>query len=334
MTQTDNHPVPAGDEEIDRLKQRMVKFKASYSSWKEPADQLRKDLEEILSQLMKQNELVPAVLESRLKSLDSAVPNVEEDPSIDDVANLHDFIGLRLVFLLADEVAKAVKLICSTFDAEPPINKGEKLKFNEFGYRAIHIIARIPKTWISNPKYSKCDRLMFEIQVRTLSQHNYGVASRVLQYKQPESVPPSVQRSLLRLAAILELVDLEIERVSQEKLAYSVDAMKNLPPDGPLNVDLIIQILERELPREHRVPDDAYPELFDELIQNGVNTTGQLQNLIKEFRKTAMALNKQVAESVVKNDPAYTDKIGKAGAGIYYTQVGLVWNMLKLKNRA
>ena len=110
--------------------------------------------------------------------------------------------------------------------------------------------------------------------------------------------------------------------------------MKNLTPEEPLNVDLIIQILERELPREHRVPDDAYAKLFDDLIQNGVNTTGKLQNLIKDFRKTAMALNKQVAESVVKKDPAYTDEIGKAKTGIYYSQVGLVWNMLKLKNRA
>ena len=64
MTQADNHLVPTGDEEIDRLKQRMVKFKESYSLWKEPADQLRKDIEGMLSQLMKQNELVPAVFKA------------------------------------------------------------------------------------------------------------------------------------------------------------------------------------------------------------------------------------------------------------------------------
>jgi ppGpp synthetase/RelA/SpoT-type nucleotidyltranferase len=320
------------EDEIDRLKQRIVKFKASYSLWEGPADHFRKDLEAMLSRLMKRNELVPAVLESRLKSLDSAVRKAEGYP-IDDVLDLWDFVGLRLVFLLTKEVSKAVDLIRSTFDTDPPINKADELKINEFGYGAVHIIARLPQAWLSNPNYSDCGGLKFEIQLRTLSQHNYGVASRVLQYKQLRAVPPSVQRSLLRLAAILELVDIEIERVSQEKLAYSANAMQNLNLDEPLNVDLVSKILEKELPEEHRVPDDPYATLFDELTQNGVNTTGQLLNLIQEFGDTAMALNKQVAESVVNKDPAYDDEIGKAGSGVYYSQVGLVWNMLKLKDR-
>jgi ppGpp synthetase/RelA/SpoT-type nucleotidyltranferase len=321
------------DDEVERLKRRIVKFTKSYSDWEKTADRFRKDVEANLSQLMKQNELVPAVLESRLKSLDSAVRKVE-GLDIDGVLDLRDFVGLRLVFLLTNEVAKAVELICGKFDRVLLINKGDQLKFNEFGYRAIHIIARLPRAWLSIPNYSDCGQLQFEIQLRTLSQHNYGVASRVLQYKQPEAVPPSVQRSLLRLAAILEIVDLEIERVSQEKLAYSVNAMKNLNLAEPLNVDLIIKILESKLLEKHRVPDDRYAELFDELIQNDINTTGQLLNLIKEFGETAMALNKRAAKSSVEKDPAYVDKIGKAEQGVYYSQVGLVWNMLKLKNRA
>lgn len=326
--------MPTRDEhEIEQLKQRMVKFKRSYSDWAARADDFRKHVEGMVSHLMKQQGLVPAVLESRIKPLDSSVRKVE-GLSIDDVMGLWDFIGLRLVFLLEDEVTKAVELICHTFAADTPINKGDQLKFNEFGYRAIHIIAGLRENaWPDNPSYQGCGRFKFEIQLRTLSQHNYGVASRVFQYKQPEAVPPSVQRSLLRLAAILELVDLEVGRVAQEKLAYSARAMENLNLEGALNVDLIIKILERELPKAPHVPGDQYAELFDELARNGINTTGQLLNLIKEYGETVTALNREAAASVVKEDFSFTDNLGEAGRGVFYTRVGLVWNMLKQKNR-
>ena len=319
--------------DVEHLKQRMVRFKRSYSHWERHADHFRREIEEILSQLMKRNGLVPAVLESRVKSLDSSVRKVE-GLSIDHVMDLKDFIGLRLVFLLTNEVVKAVKLICKTFVADDPINKGDELKFNEFGYRAIHVIARLPRRWQNNPSYRGCGRFKFEIQLRTLSQHNYGVASRVFQYKQAKAVPPSVQRSLLRLAAILELVDLEVDRVSREKSAYSANVMKNLNPNERLNVDLIIQILDRKLPKKNRVLDDQYAELFDELTRNGIKTTGALLSLIKGFGARAMALNREAAKSFVNDDPAYTGDPIRARHGVFYTQVGLVWNMLKLKNRA
>jgi archaellum component FlaC len=75
--------------EVEHLKQRMRMFKQSYEHWEKDADHFRKGIEEILSQLMKRNGLVPAVLESRMKSLDSSVRKVE-GLAINDVKNLKD----------------------------------------------------------------------------------------------------------------------------------------------------------------------------------------------------------------------------------------------------
>jgi putative GTP pyrophosphokinase len=333
--------MPAEDKrEIALLKRRIVKFRKSYDSWKQPADDVRKRLQELLSQLMERNQLVPAVLESRIKPKNTAARKVEEVsadnplPLIDDPRDLYDFVGLRLVFLLKNEVEKAEKVICGTFPIDVRVIKGKDLKPNEFGYRAIHLHLRIPKEWLTDPVYTDFGRLVFEIQLRTLSEHNYAVASRVLKYRQTEAVPLPVQRSLLRLAAILELVDLEVERVFQEKLAYAAKATKSLNSDDPLNVDLIIKILDKKLPKKHRVPNDRYAALFDELTKNGVDSTGELLELIERFRDPAIALNMEAAKSSVNGDPAYPDEFGKAGQGIYFSHVGLVWNMLKLRNRA
>jgi ppGpp synthetase/RelA/SpoT-type nucleotidyltranferase len=333
--------MPARDNgEIALLKKRIIKFRENYDEWKQPANDVRKRLQELLSQLMDRNGLVPAVLESRIKPKNTAARKIEEASDdnplalIDDPRDLYDFVGLRLVFLLKDEVAKAKTVICATFPTDSPIVKGEELKPNEFGYRSIHLHSRIPKAWLTDPVYTDFDRLTFEIQLRTLSEHNYAVASRVLSYRQTEAVPPPVQRSLLRLAAILELVDLEVERVFQEKMAYAAKATTSLNPDEALNVDLIIKILDKELPKEHRVPNDRYAALFDELTKNGVNSAGQLLELIKKFRDAAFDLNKIAAESSANGDPGYPDEYGKAGQGIYFSHVGLVWNMLPLRNRA
>jgi len=117
-------------------------------------------------------------------------------------------------------------------------------------------------------------------------------------------------------------------------LAYSAIALKDPSDDVRLNVDLISRILEGELPKEHRKVDDQYVELFDELTRKGINTTGQLLGLIKEFRGAAMALNRAAARSLVNgDDPSLTGDLEKARQGVFYSQVGLVWNMLILKNR-
>lgn len=322
------------------LKKRIIKFRNNYDDWKQPADDVRNRLQGLLFQLMERNRLVPAVLESRIKPKNSASRKVEQasadNPlaSIDDPRDLYDFIGLRLVFLLHNEVAKAEEAICATFPTDPPIIKGKELKPNEFGYRSIHLHSQIPREWLNDPVYMDFGKLKFEIQLRTLSEHNYAVASRFLNYKQTEAVPLPVQRSLLRLAAILELVDLEIERVFQEKLNYAAKATKGLNPDDALNVDLLIKILNKKLPKKHRLADDHYAALFDELTKNGVDSVGQLLELIEKFRDAAMALNKKAANASAEGDPAYPDEYGKAGVGIYFYHVGLVWNMLQLRNRA
>lgn len=118
----------------------------------------------------------------------------------------------------------------------------------------------------------------------------------------------------------------------QEKRLYAAKATKSLNPGAPLNVDLTIKILDKKLPKEHRVPNDRYAALFDELTKNGVNSTGQLLELIKKFRVPAMVLNKEAAKESINGNLAYPDEFGKAGQGIYYSHVGLVWNMLKLSN--
>ena len=137
------------EHQLEQLKKRIVKFKDSYKLWKDDADDFRKNLEVELSRLMKQHNVVPAVLESRLKSSESASKNAEV-LSIDDVLKLDDFVGLRLVFLLEDEVAKAEKLIRRTFDVTLIKNKADKLKVSEFGYRAIHVYGEYGEVGYAN----------------------------------------------------------------------------------------------------------------------------------------------------------------------------------------
>jgi hypothetical protein len=136
------------------------------------------------------------------------------------------------------------------------------------------------------------------------------------------------------LAAILEVVDSEIERVTKEKLAYAERVKQQFDAEEQLNVDLIVQILDKELSPEHRDLDDPYEMLFDNLTRSGINTAGELRNLIRTFKDTAMAVNRNAAQSLVMGEPAYRGDLDKAKRGIFHSHVGLVLTMLKHKGRA
>jgi ppGpp synthetase/RelA/SpoT-type nucleotidyltranferase len=71
-------------------------------------------------------------------------------------------------------------------------------------------------------------RMVFELQLRTLAQHIWAVASHKLQYKREASVPVPIRRSINRVSALLEMVDLEFDRVLLEREQY-VPATRDQP---------------------------------------------------------------------------------------------------------
>src|SRR5437867_10781858 len=134
--------------------------------------------------------------------------------------------------------------------------------------------------------------LRAELQVRTVAQHIWAEASQALQYKQKEGVPIGVTRAIHRVSALLETVDLEFERVLDQRHTYrtKIDLSGT---DDPLNVDLLEKTLDDLLPRQNKSGDEDYADLLEDLYHFQVITQKDLRNLIAKH-----------LDSILKSDAA------------------------------
>jgi hypothetical protein len=76
------------------------------------------------------------------------------------------------------------------------------------------------------PEYARYSGLKAEIQIRTILQHAWAEIEHDLGYKTTLAVPRAARRQFSMLAGLLELADLEFERLATQLEAYA----ESLPP--------------------------------------------------------------------------------------------------------
>jgi len=76
---------------------------------------------------------------------------------------------------------------------------------NEFGYRSVHLIARLrPATALNRPNIG---RRWFEVQIRSILDHAWSEIEHEIIYKSGVEYPETVRRRFKALAASLELLE-------------------------------------------------------------------------------------------------------------------------------
>jgi putative GTP pyrophosphokinase len=114
-----------------------------------------------------------------------------------------------------------------------------------------------------------------------------------------------VRRSLSRVAAILETVDLLFEQVLQARR----NPGKITEVTSELDVDSLADMLDRLLPRVNRMSHEKYSNLLRDLRRFKVATSKELSDLIEKQRGGIMEAEKNLA---------------RGGASAYYSHCGLV----------
>jgi len=280
-----------------------------------------------LQQIVVQNSLALAMpIETRVKTWESIVDKLERRAlDIDCIDQLTDMIGFRLVFLFTRDLQTVTDAISGIFHVVGQEDTGIRLGDDQFGYQSLHYIVRIPSEWTKVPVFSGCESLQAELQLRTIAQHTWAAASHLLQYKRESSIPRQVRRSINRVSALLETVDLEFERVLSERESYlsSVDAAP--VKSEVLNVDIVMAILTAKLPVANRTADEEYADLVANLKSAGIETNQQLDELIDTHIEAAL---KHDAEIVAGVHPEYGCEPERIKKGVYLTHTGLVRHML------
>lgn len=310
-----------GDRSMD-----IAQLQTEYQTQATRAERLRNDLSVQLARLLADKQITLGVpMESRVKSLESISEKLQRVAyPIDCLTDLQDFIGFRLILLFGRDTASVKQIIEEHFQVIRLEDTAQRLDETQFGYQSIHYIVRISDDWCKVPTLYGLNDLYIEIQVRTLAQHIWAAASHKLQYKQESGVPVPVRRSIHRLSALLETVDLEFERMLAERETYigTVDIDDELP-DDTLNVDLLEKVLDEFFPVENKMMNEDYSTLLEELLILRVTNTTELQKLIHQHLKAAIERDTAIVELSSRKKKT-VDTAVKPSAGVYFSHVGLM----------
>lgn len=282
---------------------------AEYSSYKLGADAFLAEFMHQLSALIKKADVKLGVpLEGRVKEWASITNKLDgKTENLKSCKDLEDFIGVRVITLFKRDVVRLCKLFEKTFLITLRKDKMEELEVSRFGYISQHLIVRIPKSWKKMPAFSGMDFIV-EIQVRTLSQHIWAASSHLLQYKKETDVPVSVSRSIHRVAALLETVDLEFERVLDEREIYTKSSIA-INASASLDTDNIQILLKEMFPIENLEDGEDYSELLSDLAHFNVSSVEALKLLWKKHHDAIMAEEtKQVKRRKGKRNPIGTSR--------------------------
>ncbi len=241
--------------------------------------------------------------------------------------DLNDLIGFRLILLFRRDLQRICDLIANNFRVIKRYDTQDRLKEDQFGYSSVHFIIELQESWLDVPTFAKARGFKIEVQIRTVAQHIWAAASHVLQYKQEASVPPSLRRSIHRVSALLEIVDLEFERVLAERELYRAN-VNTSHTEETLNVDLLEKILDRYLPPKNKeINGEPYAQLLEDLQHFGVQNTSDLNTLINRQLTNMLKDEAQLVEhhrKTLDRSKAHSHTVRRLDEGVVWAHVGLV----------
>lgn len=288
-----------------------------------------------LDELLRQASLTLAMpIEARVKSWDSIADKCERNNLHPDALDeIEDIAGLRLIFLFKRDEMTARGIIVEHFSVVSEEDAAKRLSADQFGYTSMHYIVQPKESWLSIPTMAPLAGLKAEIQVRTAAQHIWAATSHTLQYKREAHVPEPVRKSITRVAALLDLVDLEFERVLDQRDEYTT-SLDVADAQADLNADLVRRLAADHLPPENASEDTQFGEVLDELEAFGVSTVGDFVDLIDSTRD---AVAQKESENVASGRELLKSR-GTAGTsnsrqnrGVFFTHEGLIRVALQSK---
>lgn len=229
---------------------------------------------------------------SRLKDRDESIKKFEikyrnelekseTEYSIKDY--ITDLIGIRVICLYEADIGVVKKVIEDHFDVLSITDKTQILtsNYNNFGYKGLHIDARLNSKRAKLPEYKRFAENRFEVQIRSIVQDAWSEVDHKLKYKR--KIPDSLQRRIVRLAALFELADQEFisirdETENLERQAVQEDLVTNSELEArPIDAFSFLAIMKSYF--QYYV---FSPETVDGFIEEIVSMKPDLTDL--EFR--------------------------------------------------
>jgi putative GTP pyrophosphokinase len=310
------------------VNRRVQALEADYQAVAPLASRFADEVSHQLQQLIDSKGIVLSLpLQRRIKSWPSIREKIERK-SLDlaNIKDLNDLVGLRAIVQFTRDLSTVRNLVKSNFAVIEEYDSSDRLREDQFGYSSVHFIVTLPEAWLSVPTMSSMQGLRAEIQVRTTAQHIWAAASHTLQYKNEATVPVPIRRAIHRVSALLETVDLEFDRVLQQREAYR-SAIDISSEDEALNVDLVERVLDSVFQKASKEVNEPYAEFLRELTRFEVTRSSALEALMLKHREKAMAEDRRIVDLLRTEGEGHerfsSDDPDRIVRGVFYSHVGL-----------
>lgn len=205
------------------MEQRIDEF---LKEFKKNEDRYKKccgKLETLINEILESSDMQVHGVYVRLKSSESIKRKIElKNFKYVSLAEITDIVGVRIVTYLESDVDKVSEILKKEFDVdeENSVDKRE-VPVNQFGYSSLHVVAGLTSQRFALKEYTIIKDLKFEIQIRSILQHAWAEIEHKLGYKSEVQLPKVASRNFSRIAALLEMADLQFNELSLTLNAYA-----------------------------------------------------------------------------------------------------------------
>ena len=228
----------------------------------------------------------------RVKSQNSLFRKIQDHPekNYSTLESITDLLGLRVITYFVDDVDAVWNILKNEFELDLPncVDKQAIENPTEFGYSSLHLVASLGSNRRQLSEYQKYTGLKFEIQIRTVLQHAWAEIEHDHVYKPKEAVPSDLRRIFSRIAALLEVADLDFQRMRNESERKQRQGLqKDAPLDGLTLIEFVKETefvrLEEELrpfwtkAKAQHKSDEYLRRHIGQLNNLGITTVAQLR---------------------------------------------------------
>lgn len=249
-----------------------------YYDNKELYEELKDDLEDILTSILKRNSFKISNMSIRIKKEDTLKRKILYKKKYNDIKQITDIVAARIIVLFENDIDRLYECIKSNFDI---IEYNDKRKKNyedriDFGYNSLHLLLKFTDARCQLIEYSKYKDIVFELQIRTILQHSWAEIEHGLGYKSQYEIPKEIRRRLTRISATLELLDEEFVAIKKELEEYNngIEHIEKVMKTD-INVHSLIQYIHNS---------KELNNIFDNVINKYQIREYKDQRLISELR--------------------------------------------------